>query len=64
MKQRIATYATSRLIEMGFCVFRSIFRGPEREGKLSTGGDYGKGSLPTEPLGMTSPLLRGFHTPR
>lgn len=64
MKQWVTASATSRLIKMSFCVFRSILRGPEGEGKLSTGGDYGKGPLPTEPLGMTSPPLRCFHTPR
>jgi hypothetical protein len=64
MKQRIAASATSRLIEMGFCVFRGILRGPEGEGKLSTGGDYGKGPIPTEPSSMTSPLLRCFYPPR
>jgi hypothetical protein len=63
MKQRVTASATSRLIKMSSCVFRSILHGPEGEGKLSTGCDYGKGPLPTEPSGMTSPPLRGFHAP-
>lgn len=64
MKQRVTATATSRLIKMGSCLFRGILRGPEGEGKLSTGDDYGKGPLPTEPSGVTSPPLRGFHAPR
>lgn len=64
MKQRVTASTPSRLIEMGFCLFRGILRGPEGKRQLPTGGDYGKWPLPTEPSGMTSPPLRCFHTPR
>ena len=64
MKQWLATSATACLVEMGFCFFRSIHRGPEGERKLPTRSNHGEGSFPTDPSGMTSPPLHCFHTPR
>ena len=64
MKQRVTASATSRLIEMGFCLFRGILRGPKGERKLPAGSNYSKWSLPTKPPGMISPPLRCLHTPR
>jgi hypothetical protein len=64
MKQRVTTYTTARLVEMGFRFFRGILRGPEGERKLPTGSDYGKCPLPIEPSGMISPPLRCVKTPR